>query len=301
MSQRRLSSKKGDFMSSITIYEVGPRDGLQTIKHTVSTQHKLELIESLQNAGLQHIEVTSFAHPTRIPQMADAEDVFQGQGSVLVMNQKGMDRALSVGATHFNVVYSPSEEFNERNLGCDLNTAIARYVKMLDGVPKENVRVYLSCFFGCPYEGEISRPQLARAIATAKLLGSTVVLCDTVGVASQLDVRDAAMMCHQHGIKAALHLHHQEDRVGHALSLVRVAIENGITEFDSSIGGLGGCPFMMGSCGNLPTESLVVWANANGHDCGLTWNDLIKPMRLARYIQEGFFVEAPSISHALPV
>jgi len=301
MNQKRSFSKKGDFMSSITIYEVGPRDGLQTIKHTVSTQHKLELIESLQKAGLQNIEVTSFAHPKRIPQMADAEDVFQGQGSVLVMNQKGMDRALSVGATHFNVVYSPSEEFNERNLGCNTNTAIARYVKMLDGVPKENVRVYLSCFFGCPYEGEISRPQLTRAIATAKLLGSTVVLCDTVGVASQTDIRNAAMMCHQHGVKAALHLHHRENRVSHALSLVRVAIENGITEFDSSIGGLGGCPFMIGSCGNLPTESLVVWCNAHEIDCGLVWNDLIEPMRLARYIREGFFVEPLSMSHALPV
>ena len=286
---------------SITIYEVGPRDGLQNLNRIIPTESKLQLIRTLQKAGLQNIEVTSFAHPERVPQMADAEEVFQDQGSVLVMNQRGMDRALSVGATHFNIVYSPSEEFNQRNLGCDLNTAIGRYEKMLDGVPKKNVRVYLSCFFGCPYEGEMSKPQLARAIANAKLLGSTVVLCDTVGVATLSDIREAAMMTHQHGIKAALHLHHKEDRLGHALSLVRVAIENGITEFDSSIGGLGGCPFMVGTCGNLPTESLVVWANANGFDCGLTWNDLKEPMRLARDIREGFLVEVPSISHALPV
>tara|TARA_R110002051_G_C8739077_1_gene498821 strand:+ start:1616 stop:2503 length:888 start_codon:yes stop_codon:yes gene_type:complete len=290
-----------DALNKITIYEVSPRDGLQNLDHIISTKQKLQFIRSLQDAGLQHIEVTSFAHPQRIPQMADAEEVFQGQGSVLVMNQRGMDRALSVGATHFNIVYSPSEEFNQRNLGCDLNTAIDRYAKMLDGVPKENVRVYLSCFFGCPYEGEMSKSQLTRSITAAKLLGSTVVLCDTVGIANLSDIREAAMMTHQHDINAALHLHHKEDRLDHALSLVRVAIENGITEFDSSIGGLGGCPFIIGTCGNLPTESLVVWANANGFDCGLTWNDLKEPMRLARDIREGFFVEVPSMSHALPV
>jgi len=288
-------------MQKITIYEVGPRDGLQCLEHIVPTETKLKLIDTLQKAGLQNIEVTSFAHPKLLPQMSDAEEVFRGQGSALVMNQKGMERALDAGVTHFNIVYSPSEEFNERNLGCDLNTAIARYAKMLEGVPKNNVRVYISCFFGCPYEGIIPDSKLERAIITAKLFGDTVVLCDTVGVANIPDIQSAATMIHQHNINAALHLHHERNRVTHALSLVRTAIDNGITEFDSSIGGLGGCPFIEKSLGNLPTESLVVWANAHGIDCGLVWNNLSDAMRLARDIREGFFVEAPSMSHALPV
>ncbi len=288
-------------MQKITIYEVGPRDGLQCLEHIVPTETKLHLIDTLQKSGLQNIEVTSFAHPKLLPQMSDAEEVFRGQGSALVMNQKGMERALDAGVTHFNIVYSPSEEFNERNLGCDLNTAIARYAKMLEGVPKNNVRVYISCFFGCPYEGIIPDFKLERAIVTAKLFGSTVVLCDTVGVANIPDIQSAATMIHQHNINAALHLHHERDRVTHALSLVRTAIDNGISEFDSSIGGLGGCPFIEKSLGNLPTESLVVWCNAHGIDCGLVWNDLSDAMHLARDIREGFFVEAPSISHALSV
>ena len=288
-------------MTSINIYEVGPRDGLQNLEHIVPTEIKLLLIDTLQQAGLQNIEVTSFAHPKLLPQMADAEKVFQGQGSALIMNSKGMQRALDAGVTHFNIVYSPSEEFNRRNLGCDLNTAIARYMKMLEGFPKNNVRVYISCFFGCPYEGTISESKLERAITTAKLFGNTVVLCDTVGVANISDIESAAAMALRHNIKVALHLHHKEDRLMHALSLVRTAIDNGISEFDSSIGGLGGCPFIEKNLGNLPTESLVVWANAHGIDCGLTWNNLSDAMRLARDIREGFFAETPSMSHALPV
>lgn len=288
-------------MRKITIYEVGPRDGLQNIDYIVPTETKLHLIDTLQKSGLRNIEVTSFAHPKLLPQMSDAEEVFRGQGSALVMNQKGMERALDADVTHFNIVFSPSEEFNQRNLGCDLNTAIARYAKMLEGVPKNNVRVYISCFFGCPYEGIIPKSKLERAVVTAKLFGSTVVLCDTVGVANIPDIQYAAAMTHQYDVKAALHLHHERDRVTHALSLVRTAIDNGITEFDSSIGGLGGCPFIEKNLGNLPTESLVVWCNAHGIDCGLVWNDLSDAMRLARDIREGFFVEAPSMSHVLPV
>lgn len=288
-------------MRKITIYEVGPRDGLQSLDHIIPVDKKIQLIESLQKAGLQNIEVTAFSHPRRLPQMADAEEVFQGQGSVLVMNQKGMDRALAAGATHFNIVYSPSEEFNERNLGCDLNTAIARYMKMLEGISKDNVRVYISCFFGCPYEGEMHRTKLARAIATAKLFASTVVLCDTVGVATIPDIRAAAMMAHQHRIKPALHLHHQVDRLPHTLGLVRVAIENGITEFDSSIGGLGGCPFIDGSPGNLPTESLVAWSKAHNIDCGVEWDDLSDALDLATKFGQGFSLWSSSQGHALPV
>jgi len=279
----------------ITIYEVGPRDGLQTIKKLVPTRTKRALINALRSAGLRSIETVSFAHPLHVPQMADAEQVFDGEGAALVMNQRGMDRALKSGVTHFNIVFSPSNEFNLRNLGCELKEAILRYARMLDGTPKANVRVYISCFFGCPYEGEMSMSKRIKAIQAAKLFGDTVVLADTVGVGTQHEVEVGAGICDKVGIKAALHLHHRADREEHALSLVRKGIECGITEFDASIGGLGGCPFVEGSPGNLSTESLVRWLAFHGHDCGVSIDDLANAKRIALSIAEPFLPPTLSV------
>ena len=279
----------------ITIYEVGPRDGLQTIKKLVPIRTKRALINALRSAGLRSIETVSFAHPLHVPQMADAEQVFDGEGAALVMNQRGMDRALKSGVTHFNIVFSPSNEFNLRNLGCELKEAILRYARMLDGTPKANVRVYISCFFGCPYEGEMSMSKRIKAIQAAKLFGDTVVLADTVGVGTQHEVEVGAGICDKVGIKAALHLHHRADREEHALSLVRKGIECGITEFDASIGGLGGCPFVEGSPGNLSTESLVRWLAFHGHDCGVSIDDLANAKRIALSIAEPFLPPTLSV------
>ena len=233
-------------MKEISIYEVGPRDGLQTIKKLIPTRMKRALIDALRGAGLRSIETVSFAHPLHVPQMADAERVYDGQGAALVMNQRGMTRALKSGVTHFNIVFSPSEEFNRRNLGCELKEALARYMFMLEGIPKANVRVYISCYFGCPYEGDIPMGKRVKAIQAAKLFGDTVVLSDTVGVGTEHEVEVGAGICEKVGIRPALHLHHRADRELSALSLVRKGIECGITEFDASIAGLGGCPFVEG-------------------------------------------------------
>ena len=275
-------------MVEISIYEVGPRDGLQTIKKIVPTRMKRALIQALRGAGLRSIETVSFAHPLYVPQMADAEEVFDGEGAALVMNQRGMDRALKSGVTYFNIVFSPSEEFNRRNLGCELNEAIGRYVKMLEGVPKANVRVYVSCYFGCPYEGDIAMGMRAKAIRAAKLFGDTVVLADTVGTGTKHEIEVGVGICEKVGIRPALHLHHRADREEYALSLVRKAIDCGITEFDSSIGGLGGCPFVEGSPGNLSTESLVRYLGFLGHDCGVSIDDLANAKRIALKIAEPF-------------
>lgn len=265
---------------------MGPRDGLQTIKKIVPTRMKKALIEALRSAGLQSIETVSFAHPLYVPQMADAEKVFDGQGSALVMNQRGMDRAVKSGVTHFNIVFSPSEEFNRRNLGCELKEAIARYMFMLEGVPKANVRVYISCYFGCPYEGDIPMHKRIKVIQAAKLFGDTVVLSDTVGVGTEQEVEVGAGICDKVGIRPALHLHHKANRKEYAFSLVRKGIECGIREFDSSIGGLGGCPFVEGSPGNLATEELVNWLSARGHDCGVSIEDLANAKRIALKIAD---------------
>ena len=273
-------------MPAIRIYEVGPRDGLQTIKQIVPTRMKRTLIEALRSAGLTSIETVSFAHPLYVPQMADAEQVFDGQGAALVMNQRGMDRAVKSGVTHFNIVFSPSNEFNLRNLGCGLKEALARYMVMLEGVPKANVRVYLSCFFGCPYEGDMPMAKRAKAIQAAKLFGDTVVLADTVGVGTENEIEAGVGICDKVGIRPALHLHHRAGNESRALSLVRKGIECGITEFDSSIGGLGGCPFVEGSPGNLSTESLVRWLTFQGYDCGVSIEDLANAKRIALKIAD---------------
>ena len=266
----------------IEIYEVGPRDGLQSLEKFVPTERKRELVNKLRKASFKNIEVTSFVHPKYVPQMADAEAVFDGEGAVLVMNQRGMDRALKSGATHFNIVFSPSEEFNKRNLGCRLKDGLRRYLKMLEGVPKANVRVYLSCFFGCPYEGDIPMGKRVRAIRAAKQFGDTVVLSDTTGTGTEREIEVGAGICKKLGISAALHLHHSSDREEYALSLVRKAIECGISEFDTSIGGLGGCPFVRGSTGNLSTESLIRWAESHNVECDVTYDDIHDALRLAQ-------------------
>ena len=277
---------------NITVYEVGPRDGLQNLKHFIPTEIKKGLIDELYKAGLTHIEETSFAHPKYVPQMADAEKVFT-KGSVLVMNQRGLDRALSVGAEKINIVFSPCEEFNMKNFGKTRSELITMYYTMLNGIPKNNIRVYISMAFGSPYTGVISPKMMRLCIKDAKLLGETVVFSDTVGAATKEEVALWADMAKENNLKAAIHIHHNGDEAK-ALSTVRYAIFEGITEIDSSIGGLGGCPFVEESGANLSTEVLVRHLQAWGFDCGVKENKLkpaLKIVKEIKYLQNILLVE----------
>jgi hydroxymethylglutaryl-CoA lyase len=255
----------------VSVYEVGPRDGIQGLEQPVKTETKIQLINALYNAGLENIEETSFAHPRLVPQMADAEDVFQ-KGSVLVMNKRGYDRAMSVGAEKINIVFSPCETFNMNNMGKTRSEIVLMY-KTFMKIPKENVRVYISMAFGSPYSGAVAPMVMKNCINDAKMFGDTVVFADTVGNGSHNEVALWAEMAIMKGIKPALHLHHKGNEEK-ALSLVKTGLINGIKEFDSSIGGLGGCPFTENSGSNLSTETLVRHLNAWGFDCGLVENDL---------------------------
>ena len=276
----------------ITVYEVGPRDGLQNLKHFIPTEIKKGLIDELYKAGLTHIEETSFAHPKYVPQMADAEKVFT-KGSVLVMNQRGLDRALSVGAEKINIVFSPCEEFNMKNFGKTRSELITMYYTMLNSIPKNNIRVYISMAFGSPYTGVISPKMMRLCIKDAKLLGKTVVFSDTVGAATKEEVALWADMAKENNLKAAIHIHHNGDEAK-ALSTVRYALLEGITEIDSSIGGLGGCPFVKESGANLSTEVLVRHLQAWGFDCGVKENKLkpaLKIVKEIKYLQNVLLVE----------
>lgn len=251
----------------VSIYEVGPRDGLQALKRPVETTTKKQLIASLYDAGLRSIEEVSFAHPRLVPQMADAEEVFD-RGSALVMNKRGYDRGVAAGVKKFNIVFSPCETFNMQNMGKTRSEIVLMYKTFMDKVPKKNVRVYISMAFGSPHSGTPRMSTLISCIRDAKMFGNTVVFSDTVGVGTRKEVAELAELAKNEGIRAALHLHHNGNE-GRALELVRAALLNGIYEIDSSIGGLGGCPFAVNSGANLSTETLVAHLHAWGFTTGV--------------------------------
>jgi len=251
----------------VSIYEVGPRDGLQALSGFVPTDTKIALIDALYTAGLTQIEETSLAHPKLVPQMADAEAVFK-DGSVLVMNKRGFDRAVAMGAEKINIVLSPCETFNMKNMGKTRSELVLMYKTFMDKTPKSNVRVYLSMAFGSPHSGTPRLSTLISCIRDAKMFGDTVVFSDTVGAGTRKEVAELAELAKNEGIRAALHLHHNGNE-GRALELVRAALLNGIYEIDSSIGGLGGCPFATNSGANLSTETLVAHLHAWGFTTGV--------------------------------
>ena len=253
------------------MYEVGPRDGLQNASFTVSTQEKIDLIHLLADAGLKHMEVGSFVNPKMVPSMADTAEVFEevadrGDFSVLVPNEKGLNLALNAGVENFNIFFSPSDSFNLRNLNRTRTEVMKEYLRMLKKIPDSKVRVYLSVLFGCPLEGKIPDGVIYDTMLEASLLGDTVVLCDTIGKATEDDIKKVCGYAEDFKSDFALHIHHRPEEERYALKLVETAIAGGITEIDASIGGLGGCPFIPGSSGNVATEKLL---NLPGLDCGL--------------------------------
>lgn len=264
----------------VSIYEVGPRDGLQALKQPVETATKKQLIASLYAAGLHSIEEVSFAHPLLVPQMADAEEVFD-KGSALVMNRRGYDRAVAAGVQKFNIVFSPCETFNMNNMGKTRSEIVLMYKTFMDKVPKKNVRVYISMAFGSPYSGVPRMSTLLSCIRDAKMFGETVVFADTVGAGTRKEVAELAELAKNEGLKAALHLHHNGNEA-RALELVRAALFNGIYEIDSSIGGLGGCPFAKNSGANLSTETLV----SHLHGWGFTTDVDEEALKVASRIAE---------------
>lgn len=274
------------------IYEVGPRDGLQSRDTIVPTSTKVELIEEIANAGIRKIEVGSLVNPEKVPNMADSDVLFKQlphlqydcELAMLVPNKQGVDRAKKIGVENFNVFFSPSESFNMNNHGRTASYVFTEYCTALDGVPKDNIRVYVSCIFGSPYNESIPVEAIERCLRWADSLGGTIVLSDTIGNADPLSIRSIVNHANNMTItsKLALHLHHGKRR-NRMFDNLSAAFDCGIAQFDSSIGGMGGCPFVPGSGGNLSTEDLVKWANEEGLDCGVKPSDL---GIVSQYVQE---------------
>lgn len=217
------------------------------------------------------MEIGSFVHPKRVPTMADSDLLFKDfDFDALVPNTRGLERAIAAGCKNINLFFSPSETFNERNLGKTRIEIIQEYESMLEkfAISKDSVRIYISCAFGCPFEGEISTTLLELCITDALRLGSTIVMCDTVGFAEPENVYEIATLALGFTPDVSMHFHQGKNTP--ILTNVQVAYDVGITQFDCSIGGLGGCPFIPGAGGNLATEAIIEWAKSQGIDCPVT-------------------------------
>jgi len=271
-------------MEQVRIVEVGPRDGLQNEKQNVSTAIKLALIERLAAAGLRDIEVTSFVSPKWVPQMADQADVMRGlrrrpgvNYPVLTPNLKGFEAAVAVGATEVAVFASASEGFSQKNINCSIEESIDRFVPVLDAAKRQRVRVrgYVSCVVACPYEGAIAPLQVAHVAARLYELGCyEVSLGDTIGVGtpgSVLPMLEAVAARVPVGALAG----HFHDTYGMAAANVHASYDFGIRAFDSSVAGLGGCPYAKGATGNVATEDVVYLLHGLGASTGVDLDMLV--------------------------
>ncbi|MBC9716997.1 hydroxymethylglutaryl-CoA lyase [Streptomyces sp. TRM66268-LWL] len=263
----------------VRIHEVGARDGLQNEKATVPTEVKAEFIRRLAASGLTTIEATSFVHPKWVPQLADAEALFPQVSDiegvhlpVLVPNERGLDRALDLGARRIAVFGSATETFAQKNL----NRTVAESLAMFEPVvtrakdAKVHVRGYLSMCFGDPWEGAVPVPQV---VATAKALldlgCDELSLGDTIGVATPGHVQALLSALNDEGVPTDTIGVHFHDTYGQALSNTLAALQRGVTTVDASAGGLGGCPYAKSATGNLATEDLVWMLDGLGIETGV--------------------------------
>jgi len=263
-----------------TIYEVGPRDGLQNEKENVPTAVKIAFIEMLADAGLTAIEVTSFVRPDAVPQLADAAEVVRGvrrrsglRLPVLVPNMKGFEAARAVGVREVAVFTAASETFNRRNINCGIEESIERFRPVVAAAAEEKIRArgYISTAFGCPFEGRIEPESVREVVHMLLDLGiEEISIGDTIGVATPNQVYDVVETLYASGVTRdvlALHFH---DTRGTALANVCAGLDCGVTIFDSSAGGLGGCPYAPGATGNLATEDLVYLLDGLGVSTGVS-------------------------------
>lgn len=277
---------------AIEIFEVGPRDGLQSEPDIISTDVKVELIRRLVEAGVRRVEVTSFVNPKRVPQMADAEAVLArlpARKDVhyvgLVLNKKGFERALAAGCGEIGMVTAATDSFTQRNQGASIDDTIAAWDEIAPLAHAAGVRaqVTISVAFGCPFEGEVS-PQrvveIAQRLAVAKPL--EIVLADTIGVAVPSQVTELVDRVKQAlpAVQLRGHFHNTRNT---AVANAYAAVMAGVSTLDSSVGGVGGCPFAPNATGNVATEDLLYMLSRCGYETGIDLNRMIET---ARWLQE---------------
>lgn len=274
--------------SAVTIVEVGPRDGLQNERAMLATEDKIAFVDRLSDAGHQVIEVSAFVSPKWVPQMADASQVFAGitrrtgtRYTALVPNQRGLERAIAAAVSEVAVFAAASETFSRRNINQSIDESLMNYAAVCADARAAGLRVrgYLSTCFVCPFEGPVDPARVADIAGRLLDIGVyEVAISDTIGAAHPGQVRTVleSVAARVPLPQIALHFH---DTRGTALANVLAGLDYGVTTFDSSAGGLGGCPFAPGAAGNLATEDLLFVLNGLGISTGVSLDDVAAASR----------------------
>ncbi|MBF8692843.1 hydroxymethylglutaryl-CoA lyase [Pseudomonas fulva] len=269
----------------VRLVEVGPRDGLQNEAQPISVADKVRLVDDLTAAGLAYIEVGSFVSPKWVPQMAGSAEVFasidQRPGvtyAALAPNLRGFEDAAAAGVKEVAVFAAASEAFSQRNINCSISQSLSRFEPIIEAARAQGVRVrgYVSCVLGCPYEGPVRAEQVLPVARALHQMGCyEVSLGDTIGTGTAGDVRRLFEVIAAHVPRAQL-AGHFHDTYGQALANVYASLLEGISTFDSSVAGLGGCPYAKGATGNVATEDVVYLLDGLGIETGIDLERLIE-------------------------
>ena len=271
----------------IKIVEVGPRDGLQNEPSFLETDKKIALIHSLVECGFKEIEATSFVHPKWIPNLADAEEVIRAVRDLpadfyaLVPNERGYDRAVQSGVDGVTFVLSPTDSHSLKNLNMTTQQSVEKLAVLVERAKQDGMkyRASVSPVFGCPFEGNPGLEKIVALVGNLQQIGfERIGLCDTIGIANPLQVFQwmKQLMAQFESIEFELHFH---NTYGRGLANVLAGIQAGITSFDSSIGGLGGCPYAPGASGNISTEDVVAMLTEMKIETGIDGNKLLDTSR----------------------
>lgn len=286
---------------SITLVEVGPRDGLQSEPEILPTASKAEFIRKAIDAGIQRLEVASFVHPKRVPQMADAEALLEQLPDLddvsyvgLIMNERGLDRALETKINEIGMVVLSTDSYNRKNQGVDIDQSVRAWSEISKRAKQNGLRanVMISSAFGCPYEGEVkveSIVELAKRLIEAD--PAELGIADSIGVAvpSQVTellgrvrdvIGDLPLRCHFHNTRNT------------GLANAQAAVESGVTYLDASIGGIGGCPFAPAATGNIPTDDLLYMLDRSGIETGVSLDKIIE---ISRWLEQELGRGVPSL------
>lgn len=270
----------------VTIVDVSPRDGLQNESKTVPTAIKQALIEDLIAAGVKKIETTSFVSPKWVPQMGDNSDLMAALApnrdknviySVLVPNMRGFDNAIAYHPNEVVIFGSASETFSQKNINCSIDESIERFAPVAAAAKAQGIKVrgVISCTVGCPYEGEIDPSQVAYVTKRLVEIGAEQIgVADTIGVGTPIKVKKALQAALEY-IDIAHISGHFHDTYGQALANTLAALEMGVAEFDTSVAGLGGCPYAKGATGNVATEDVVYMLHGMGIETGIDLDKLV--------------------------
>ena len=270
--------------TTVDLIDVGPRDGLQNEKQAVPAAVKIDLIHRLVAAGVRHLEATSFVSPKWVPQMADAPEVMAGITrtpgvvySVLTPNMKGLEAALKAGANEVVVFGAATEAFSQKNINCSVAESIERFAPVVAAAHAAGVatRGAISCTVGCPYEGDVDPQAVGRVAGLMKAIGvQRIAVADTIGVGTPKQVQAAmeAALRHYDLAQISGHFH---DTYGQAMANTLISLQMGVRVFETSVAGLGGCPYAKGATGNVATEDVAYMLHGMGIDTGIDLDKLV--------------------------